>query len=497
MGGDISYITSDGAAETSVTIYPDNLALITEVRRVNIPKGRSVIAFDGVSDLIIPQSLVLREFTGVMLERNFDYDLLGKTSLFENSIGETMRLTRIDPHSGAVKVSQAEIVSARRDTGVLMNIDGKIEALQCSGLGARTQFEGLPSGLTGKPVMSVQVFSETASEQVLVISYLTSGLGWRADYRVDMTSKKTASMLGWLTLTNGTAKDYKNVPLAIIAGDLNRRPETRAVTPPKPYLRAQCYPKGSTKIGVRRPYADNAVPKTPMSRGNAYFGAMAPRDLMEMADEVIVTGSRREATQEEIGDYKLYRVPSLTDLAPYQTKQIAFLNADNVDIKPYFKVEIVALNNSTHWLPTKTSYDIDNSRDGKLAKPLPKGTLRFFQKQDNGRMVYLGEDRIENLPIDEDAKLFTGMSHNVMARARVGSHEEKGKYTTYFYEFEFSNATEEAQNIELVFNKGNIRKNHISDQSHPYVKGEIDPTWRFELPSEGRQKLSFYVTDKR
>jgi len=45
-----------------LTIYPDNLAMVTEVRRVTLPKGPATIRFLGVSDQIIPQSAVLQEF---------------------------------------------------------------------------------------------------------------------------------------------------------------------------------------------------------------------------------------------------------------------------------------------------------------------------------------------------------------------------------------------------------------------------------------------------
>ena len=136
----ITRVVSDTADLTTVTIYPDNLALITEVRKVNVPAGKSVIAFEGVSDLIIPQSMILREFTGLTLERNFDYDLLSKTTLFENAVGNIVTLTRFDKASGAVVNQQAEIISARRDTGVVMRVDGQIETLSCSGLTERVSF---------------------------------------------------------------------------------------------------------------------------------------------------------------------------------------------------------------------------------------------------------------------------------------------------------------------------------------------------------------------
>jgi len=177
----VTRVVSETADLTTVTIYPDNLALITEVRKLTVPAGKSVIEFEGVSDLIIPQSMILREFTGLTLERNFDYDLLSKTTLFENAVGDIVTLTRFDKASGAVVNQSAEIISARRDTGVVIGVDGKIETLSCSGLTERVSFGAAGDGLSAKPIMSVQVSAEAAGEQEVVISYLTSGLGWKAE----------------------------------------------------------------------------------------------------------------------------------------------------------------------------------------------------------------------------------------------------------------------------------------------------------------------------
>lgn len=490
--GGVYKVVSPSADATAVTIYPDNLALITEVRTIDVPKGRSVVAFEGVSDLIIPQSMILREFSGFTLERNFDYDLISKASLFENAVGDVITLTRIDKASGALRDTQARITSARPNGGVVIDVNGQTEVLMCSGLGERTQFEGLPSGLNPAPVMSIEVNAEAAGRQEVVISYLTSGLGWRADYRLDLNAASDkAAMLGWLTLTNGTAKNYSGVSLSIIAGDLNRRPETRAVSPPKPVQRAQCYPQGSTKRGIAE-RVRQAIAKSNYGEPQMLMRAMAaPEAEMMMADSVVVTGSRKMAVQENVGDYKLYRIPAAVDVAPYQTKQIAFVDKAAVDIKPYFLAEISGTQSITSPTPLQTFYEVDNSRDGELGVALPKGTMRFFSKTENGRVVYLGEDRIDNLAVDEPVRLKLGTSFSVQMQSEFDDRGED--FSPAHGTFTISNAFAAPITAKVVLKDVRLRGGVISSENRPRDMDEIEPTWVFTIPGETRESLSFGI----
>ena len=493
----ITRVVSDTADLTTVTIYPDNLALITEVRKVNVPAGKSVIAFEGVSDLIIPQSMILREFTGLTLERNFDYDLLSKTTLFENAVGNIVTLTRFDKASGAVVNQQAEIISARRDTGVVMRVDGQIEALSCSGLTERVSFGAAEDGLTAKPVMSVQVSAETAGEQEVVISYLTSGLGWRADYRVDLkgamegkpAGTRKASLLAWLTLTNGTAKDYSDVPLAIIAGDLNRDRETRAVSPPKPFLQGQCYPIGDSKKGIAE-LIFHGVSEAELPPGNPMpVSASYTSAAMMDTDEIIVTGARssKVATEENVGDYKLYRVPGLVSVKPYQTKQIAFLDEDSVEVGRYFKADAYSFDTNSTPRSLTLTYDLNNDREDGLARSLPKGTFRIFDKRENGQTIFLGESRVDNLAVDEDVELTMSRSMSVQIKSdAVVKSRNKGTVTHSFF-----NALDETARVKVVNNHEELRGKKLYQPGTKRDPDEIIPTWWLEVPSEGTAELVY------
>lgn len=62
--------------DLSVTIYTNNIALVQDVRRLELPSGRSRQAFADVSAAIRPETVGLAAPDTAVVEQNFDYDLL-------------------------------------------------------------------------------------------------------------------------------------------------------------------------------------------------------------------------------------------------------------------------------------------------------------------------------------------------------------------------------------------------------------------------------------
>lgn len=506
-------VDSSSAERTSLTIYPDNLAMVTEVRKVTLPKGPATIRFLGVSDQIISQSAILQEFEGLNLERNFDTDVIGKGSLMEKAVGETITIRRVNPATGDVSEVKAKLLAAplqnislqnlRWNTqqniqGAVFEVDGRVEALECSGLAESVLYNQLPEGLNSSPVLSLMVESEIAGETEVTISYLTKGLSWEADYRMDMASKaKQGSLLGWLTLTNDTSKSFENVPTAIVAGTLNRarddfRPAlTRIFTP-------NCWAKGSTKTGITN--TDEYLYRaTSIAPGALRREAPPPPALaysMDMAeDEIVVTASKRQAVREDLGDYKLYRTPEPVTVAPMQTKQIAFLNIDNVEADRVFAFSFPN-NKETGPFGAAVEYRVDNSKEGNLAQPLPKGNFRVFTNRANGVPAYLGEDRVDNLAVDLPADIEVSESIAVQMQSQILG-VSRGEGNKAVHEIQLSanlyNATNETVQTEIEIRDLFLRLDDIGHASHPHDPEEIVPTYPITMRPQSAEKFELIV----
>ncbi len=429
-------VVSDKADSTALTIYPDNLALITETRTVNLPKGKSTLVFVGVNDRMVPASVLLREFTGLTIERNFDYALLSKANLFAKSVGQTVTLTRTDYTSGKVNRSRAEIVSV--GDGVVFKVGGKFETYQCSGLSEGTLFGNLPDGLNNVPELSIDVQTDTAGPQEVVITYLADNFSWEADYRLDLAGdEKTAHLAGWITLENMTSQSFKDTPLAIIAGRLNRSHQTRAPNFSRRILRANCWPRQSTQtpVALREYRYDDNGRRVITQDATVLYSEMASLEK----DQIIVTGARsrldmRSANapvveQEDFGDYKLYRISDPVTVAAYQTKQVRFLDIAKARYKKVYTLD-VALNpnyvNGVRGLDTTSiEYRLNNDRDGKIAKALPKGTMRLFATNEEGHRLVIGETDVRDTAIDNPMKIYLDKSFLVQVFTKTSKRTFK------------------------------------------------------------------------
>ena len=502
-------VDSERAEQTSLTIYPDDLAMVTEVRKVTLPKGLVTIRFLGVSDQIIPQSAILQEFEGLNLERNFDTDVITQGSLMEKAVGEVITIRRVNPATGAVSEVQAKLLAAplqqasaqslrwarqRLIQGAVFEINGRVEALECSGLAEAVLYSRLPEGLNPSPVLSLIVESDVAGETEVTISYLTRGLGWEADYRMDMASEATeGSLLGWLTLTNRTSKSFEKVPTAIVAGTLNRADDDYRPALPRIFT-PNCWARGSTKTGVR-----NVVPiVSKMTRFED--GSVAPAPVAYSVadfenDEIIVTASKRQATREDLGDYKLYRTPQPVTVAPMQTKQVAFLSIPNVEADRVFAFNFPTSEPSAPFGAT-VEYRVDNSKEGNLAQPLPKGNFRVFTKRANGVPAYLGEDRVDNLAVDLPADIEVSESTAVQMQSRIEGIS-RGKGDNAVHEVRFSaniyNATEQAVETEIEIRDIFLRLDDIRKASHAHDPDEIVPTYPIAVAPESAERFELVV----
>ena len=201
----VQNVLGNSQGDVSVTIYNNNLALVHDERQVNLPAGRSRQEFPDVSAQIRAETVTLSGDGFGIVEQNFDYDLLSPAALMEKAVGQTVTLLRTNPATGAETRERALVLAA--NGGVVLKIGERIEVLRDDGLPVRVIFDSIPPNLRARPTLSVTVDAARAGSRPLALSYLTPGLGWKADY-VTLFDEKAGriDMQGWVTLSNSTGK---------------------------------------------------------------------------------------------------------------------------------------------------------------------------------------------------------------------------------------------------------------------------------------------------
>src|ERR1700722_6170194 len=201
----------------SVTIYAGDLALVQDRRDIEVKAGRQRIEFQDVSAQIRPETVSLTAADISIVEQNFDFDLLTPAKLMEKAVGQEVTIVRVNPATGAETREQAEVLAT--NGGVVLKIGQRIEVLRDDGLPVRVIFDKVPENLRARPTLSVTVIGGHAGTRPATLSYLTPGLGWRADYvALFNESDSKIDVQGWVTLTNSSGTTYENAQTLLVAG---------------------------------------------------------------------------------------------------------------------------------------------------------------------------------------------------------------------------------------------------------------------------------------
>jgi hypothetical protein len=321
-----------GAADRalSVTIYNDNLALVQDRRDIEVKDGRQRIEFQDVSAQIRPETVSLSAADISIVEQNFDFDLLTPAKLMEKAVGQEVTIVRVNPATGAETREQAQVLAT--NGGVVLKIGQRIEVLRDDGLPVRVIFDKVPDNLRARPTLSVSIIGTHAGTRRATLSYLTPGLGWKADYvALYNESDSKIDVQGWVTLTNSSGTTYDNAQTLLVAGSPSQLDGTGQPNNFRPPVRRQTLQQPGTESGNR----------------------------------------------ERLGDYYLYPLAERTTIANLQTKQVSFLDVHGVPAEHGYEFR-------NHWLGTaetplsaKSIYSFSTSAHAGLGDQLPAGTLRF------------------------------------------------------------------------------------------------------------------------
>ncbi|PZP18181.1 MAG: DUF4139 domain-containing protein, partial [Sphingomonas hengshuiensis] len=164
----------------AITIYSNGVALVQDERQLSLPVGISRQEFADVSSLIRPETVRLSGGDVGIVEQNYDYDLLSPNALIQKAVGQTVTLLRTNPATGAETRERAQVLAV--NGGVVLKIGDRIEVLRDDGLPVRVVFDSIPPNLRARPTLSITLDSKRNGTRPLTLSYLTNGLGWRADY---------------------------------------------------------------------------------------------------------------------------------------------------------------------------------------------------------------------------------------------------------------------------------------------------------------------------
>ncbi|HEY0313182.1 MAG TPA: hypothetical protein VGC56_11880 [Allosphingosinicella sp.] len=500
-------IVSPGPEAIAVTVYRDPMgggpmdptflsgyAFITETRTVRLPAGDSVVRFEGVSGGILPQSAIAEGLPGAPGEKNRDARLISAGSLIEASLGRRVHIRRTDRKTG--RVTEMEAVIRSGPGGIVLQTGEGFEALRCTGLPETLVYDSVPAGLTAKPTLAITVHSDAATTATVRLSYLATEFDWRASYVAEVAPDgRTLDLFAWLTLANGNAESFVDARTMAVAGKANGDEDRDTDGPVSGGIELKCWPQGRT----------NDIPETRRV-------ADILNDLPEAdAGSIVVTGSRISrpnlvsaipitavvATQEELGDLKLYRIPIPVTVAANSQKQVALLARKAIPFDRSYSasVDTNIHDGGTTILPVNLLLRMKNKREKGLGLPLPEGRVAMFQAV-AGQKLVVGESSIGDNAVGQDLELEIGESPDVLIAHRIAMDPAQGDADDRYYnpkpelhELELSNATAAPVTVDVVI--PTYEPWEVAKPSRKLGAKDGARLWRAHVPAHGRARLEF------
>src|SRR5882724_483654 len=405
--------TARDRQSVNITVYNSNLGLVRETRRLMLPAGRIALRFADVTAQIRPETVHLASLTAPsslrILEQNYQYDLLNPAKLLDKFVGRdlTLVLRRYQNNTESFEPVEATLLS--NNGGQVWRINGQI-VINPTNI-AEMRFPDLPKNLVATPTLVWDLDNNETSAQNVEASYLTNGMNWRADYVLLVNADDTKGDLqGWVTLTNASGSSFDDARLQLVAGDVNRVSEERSM---------------------------------------ALAGAMRK-------------GAMDEAQFQEQGffEYHMYTLQRPTTIRDNETKQVSLLEAAGFEVKKEFVLNgqryyYTGYNNPGAAIKEKVGVFVQfhNAQTNKLGMPLPAGTIRLYKKDDKGNQQFIGEDRIDHTPKDEDVRVKVGDAFDIVAERKQTDYKVIASGHVYEYAYEIKIRNHKDTPVTIVVNE--------------------------------------------
>jgi hypothetical protein len=417
--------THNDRVSLKVTIYNDNFGLIKDTRKVKLPSGEGWIRFYDIAAHIIPPSIYARsinypdEFT--VLEQHYEYDLINEDVLLDKYVGKKIKIINFNEFQDRKEVVEAILLS--NNQGQIYKIKDEIYL----GHPGYKILPELPEDLIAKPTLTWLYSNKNPEPHQLQVSYLTNNINWKADYILLINEEgSSADLSGWVSLDNQSGATYKDTALKLVAGKVHLVKE-KAI-------------------------------------GRAY-------EMMRA--EIAATPQFEEKA---LGEYYVYDLKRKTTIKDKHTKQVNLVEAGGIEIRKELITRAVKrffiqrARNRELTQPVNVYIKFQNSTKNNLGIPLPAGIMRTYKEDADGSRQFVGEDKIDHTPQNEEIKLVIGEAFDVLAqRIQTDYHKISSRRHASEWEVKVKNHKEKEVTVTI---EEPLRFDSwkIIDSSHPYEK---------------------------
>jgi len=242
------------------------------------------------------------------------------------------------------------------------------------------------------------ITSEISGRVPVEISYLTSGLSWRAFYMGTLApDEKTMRLQAYVRVTNNSGEDYGNAQVRLIVGKIHLLDQIAK-------LANRPYPYGSP---IRRPRSSHVSYALPPQQAKEEF---------ERVQDIYIGGrftvaNAKQIIKEELSEYFLYTIEGTETIPNGYSKRLLSFEVDDVPVVNLYKFE-----EERYGGDVVQFLSFANDVDHELGEtPIPGGVLKAYRRVDDRRhLSYVGESEFKYIPVGEDVELDFGPVRDVV-----------------------------------------------------------------------------------
>jgi hypothetical protein len=443
-------------AEPALTIYNQNFAVVRDTVPLDLKAGVNSVRYTDATAQVEPDSVILRDPTGKhllqILEQNYRNDPVSQElllSLFEGkSIDfETVRMKDNTQVRELIpgKIIRSGFVPGGNPEQPIIEVNGKLQF----SLPGQPLFPDLGDDTVLKPTLNWLLQSDRGGKFDAEVGYVTGGFTWEADYNLISPEKgDDVDLVGWITMNNNSGKTFENARIKLMAGDVNK-------------IQPQNMPR------------------------SRFFAGLA-------LDEA---KAERAVTEKAFDEFHLYSIARLTTLHNRETKQVEFVHAEKVYAPTIYVYDGAADYRFYGGLNYDQGYgasgnkkvavmrEFVNAETNHLGIALPKGKLRFYRRDTDGQLQFVGENEIDHTPRNETIRVTTGNAFDLVGeRKQTNFRVDTGdKWMNESFEIKLRNRKKEPVEIRVVEHLYRWNNWEITQKSDDFTKKDSQ-TIEFRVP---------------
>jgi hypothetical protein len=470
----------------ALTIYNQNFFVARERLPLDLKAGVNFINYAGVAAHLEPDSVILRAANGralQILEQSYRNDPISQELLLSFYEGKTIDFVVGQTPDGKPLLIRGKVIRSGYipstyyaqnyqqpvSTQPIIEVDGVLRF----GLPGQPMFPALSSDSILKPTLNWQLETNDPGKFDAEISYVSGGMSWQSDYNLVVSDDNKSGgktdlldMIGWITMRNQSGKTFENANIKLLAGDVNK---------------------------IQQPAVS----------GRIYAAAKMAMEADAMQPVV------REKSFDEFHLYTMLRPATLRD---QETKQVEFVRSigiraqrlyvyDGANVAQYGYYNYDQIRNDPSYGTASNPKvwvmeEFKNSDTNHLGIPLPKGKLRFYRRDTDGHLEFVGENTIDHTPKDETIRVYTGNAFDVVGeRKRTNYHVDSNqRWMDETFEIRVRNHKKEAVSVRVVEHMYRWTNWKLMEQSHASRKMDAQTVeFPVNVAPDGEQVMTYTV----